>query len=74
VTPPEKLAAMANQIALAFVYKGDSQAAAAVTDHLVKFWAPRMRDAICNYLAEGGDALSPVARRAVEDLKLNKAA
>ncbi len=74
MTPPERLVAMTNQIAQAFAYKGEAGAIAAVSEHLRKFWAPRMREAVRDYLAQGGDGLGPIARRAVEDLDVNKAA
>lgn len=62
---PDKLVGMANQIAQFFATQKTAHAAADVADHLKKFWEPRMREAICAYLAGGGDGLTPVAREAV---------
>ncbi len=68
MTPPEKLVLMVNQVARAFAHEGDEKAVACTRDHLAKFWAPSMRGDIRGYLAQGGEGLLPVARRAVEDL------
>ena len=57
-----RLHAMANQIALNFAAIGHDNAVAATADHLVKFWDPRMKDAI---LAGDPATLSPIARAAV---------
>ncbi len=58
---------MANQIADFFAAYPDDEAAAMVADHIMKFWAPPMRQDLAAMLAAGrGDDLSPLARRAAE--------
>ncbi|MEE4117618.1 MAG: formate dehydrogenase subunit delta [Paracoccaceae bacterium] len=52
----EKLAYMANQIATAF-RANPSEAAAAVADHINKFWEPRMRAQLLARLEAGGAGL-----------------
>jgi formate dehydrogenase subunit delta len=42
----EKLAAMANQIALYFQSYPDDRAIEGVAKHIQKFWTPRMRDTL----------------------------
>ena len=53
---------MIDQIARNFAAIGHTNAVAATADHIVKFWDPRMKDAI---LAGDPSALSPIARGAV---------
>jgi formate dehydrogenase subunit delta len=65
----EKLVRMANQIAANFDYGSDKEkVAAAVADHLKRFWTPEM----CALVIEGHKKnlidLSPIAARAVEKL------
>ena len=64
VQPVEKLVMMANQIARNLAVQGEDAAAAATADHMRRFWDPRMRAAIIDYVAAGG-ALDPTARAAV---------
>lgn len=45
---------------------GENAAVEAIAGHLQKFWAPPMRERIGKYLAEGGEQLSPVAKKAIE--------
>jgi formate dehydrogenase subunit delta len=65
---PDKLVYMANQIGRFFASQGEDKAVAAVADHLMKFWDPRMRKAILAHLADGGAGLDPPVRKAVEHL------
>jgi formate dehydrogenase subunit delta len=65
---PEKLAYMANQIGKFFVSQGEEKAVPLIADHLIKFWDPRMRQAITAHLAAGGQGLHPAVRKAVETL------
>jgi hypothetical protein len=44
-------------------------AVAAIEDHLLKLWDPRMRRAIITQLAEGRVQLDPLVRQAVERLQ-----
>jgi formate dehydrogenase subunit delta len=66
---PDKLVYMANQIGRFFTHQGEEKAVAAIADHLVKFWDPRMREAIQAHLAAGGSGLDPLVLRAVQRLK-----
>ena len=66
----DRLVKMANEISEFFA--GESareQAAEDVARHLRRFWDPRMRRQIIDYLrAEGGAGLSELARHGVERL------
>jgi formate dehydrogenase subunit delta len=63
---PDKLIYMANQITKFFAHQSEDKAVAATTDHIVKFWDPRMRAAIIAHVAAGGEStLDPIARKAV---------
>ncbi len=64
----DKLVYMANQIGRFFASQSDETAVAGTADHIMKFWDPRLREAICAHLAAGGDGLDPVAREAIERL------
>ena len=66
---PDRLVYMANQIGKFFASQGGDQAVAGTTDHLKKFWDPRMRAAIVAHLETGGGGLDPSVRQAVEQLK-----
>jgi formate dehydrogenase subunit delta len=66
---PDKLVYMANQIGQFFASQGADRAAAAIAEHISKFWDPRMRSAIIAYAKEDGGDLSPNVLRAVKDLK-----
>ena len=64
----DKLAYMANQIGRFFQSQKQDTAAAAIEDHLRRFWDPRMRRAIVAQLADGSIQLDPLVRQAVEHL------
>ena len=66
---PEKLVYMANQIGKFFAHRPEEQAVADIADHLRKFWDPRMRQAILDYVGQGGEGLAPSALKAVLSLK-----
>jgi formate dehydrogenase subunit delta len=65
---PDKLVYMANQIGKFFASQREDQAVVGITDHLQKFWDPRMRATILDHLANGGQGLDPLVRDAVERL------
>jgi formate dehydrogenase subunit delta len=69
---PEKLVMMANQIAKFFAAQGFERARPQVTDHLEKFWDPRMRRQIREHVAKGGAGLDPLALEAIRALKPEK--
>lgn len=60
---------MANQIAQFFAAYPHDEAVAGVTDHLKKFWEPRMRKQIVEYVAHGGGGLHELALEAVKKLQ-----
>ncbi len=64
-----KLVMMANQIGRFFVPQHKIDAAAAIADHLEKFWDPRMRADIIRHLEDGGAGLDPPVREAVRRLR-----
>jgi formate dehydrogenase subunit delta len=64
----DNLAYMANQIGQFFKSQKRDNAVAAIEDHLLKFWDPRMRKAILAQLAEGSIELDPLVRQALEHM------
>jgi formate dehydrogenase subunit delta len=58
----------ANQIALFFASYPHDEAVAGVLDHFQKFWEPRMRKQIIDYVAQGGAGLHELAVEAVRRL------
>ena len=59
-----RVAYMANQIAANFAAQGHDTAVADIADHLQKFWEPRMRRQLLEYLAAGGSDLHELAAEA----------
>lgn len=66
---PDKLAYMANQIGKFFAHQPHDRAVLSITEHLVKFWDPRMRGTILTHFDEVKDGLDPLVRQAVEKLR-----
>ena len=66
---PDKLAYMANQIGKFFAHQKPHQAVASITDHLEKFWDPRMRGTIITQYDAVKGHLDPLVRQAVERLR-----
>lgn len=64
---PEKMVAMANQIA-AFFDSQPGDAPDRIADHLRDFWEPRMRAQLQAYLETGGAGLKPSALEAARRL------
>ena len=67
-TTDERLVYMANQIARFFASQKHETAVQGCSEHLAKFWDPRMRQHIRAHLAAGGEGLGPLAREAVAAL------
>jgi formate dehydrogenase subunit delta len=65
---PDKLVYMANQIGKFFANQGEEKAVAGITDHIRKYWEPRMRAAILAHLKGGGANLDPFVATAVNSL------
>jgi len=66
---PDRLVYMANQISKFFRSQGEEAAVKSSAEHLKKFWDPRLRASILQYLANDGDGLEPIARQTVEKLQ-----
>ncbi len=64
---PEKLAYMANQIGTFFLSQTREDCVASITDHLRKFWDPRMRRDLLAHLDDV--QLDPMVRQAAERLR-----
>ncbi|MDR3530847.1 MAG: formate dehydrogenase subunit delta [Rhodopila sp.] len=64
---PDKLAYMANQIGHFFQSQKHDTAAAAIEDHLLKFWDPRMRKTLLENLDKV--QLDPLVRQAAERMR-----
>ena len=63
---PEKLVAMANQIAMFFRAYPDDEAAAGIKRHVTSFWTPSMRACLENWISEGDDrGADPLVARAL---------
>ena len=62
----ENLVKMANQIADNFSFHDD--AVDRIADHLKRFWAPSMREALSAFCAAGGGDLKPGVREALDKL------
>ena len=60
----------ANQIALFFTAYPEDEALPGVIDHFRRFWEPRMRRQIIEYVQQGGAGLHPLALAAVQQLEL----
>lgn len=56
---------MANQIAAFFEAYPRTQALEGIAGHIKRFWEPRMRKQLDEYIAGGGEGLSPLVLAAV---------
>lgn len=59
----------ANSIARYFAAYPHEEAVAGVADHFRKFWEPRMRRQLLEYLAADGEGLHPLVREAASRLE-----
>ena len=59
----------ANQIALFFASYSREEAVAGVADHLKKFWEPRMRRQLAEYVAADGAGLHELAKDAIKKVE-----
>jgi len=59
----------ANQIALFFAAYPHEEAVAGVADHLQRFWEPRMRRQLLQFINEGGAGLHALVPEAAGRLK-----
>jgi formate dehydrogenase subunit delta len=65
---PDKLAYMANQIGKFFAHEPHDKAVASISDHLQKYWDPRMRRTIVAEYDSVKGSLDPLVQEAVEKL------
>ena len=56
---------MTNQIAAFFEAYPRAEAIEGIAKHIKNFWDPRMRQRLDEYIAEGGDGLSPLVVAAI---------
>lgn len=61
---PDKLVHTANQIASFFKTLPHEDAAARTADHINKFWEPRMRRQLFDYMDAGGEGLDQAVMKA----------
>ncbi len=66
---PDRLIYMANQIGAFFRSQGEARAVPGISEHIKKFWDPRMRKAIFAHLEKGGAGLDPQVRDALNVLR-----
>ena len=64
-----RLVYMANQIGKFFTTEDPKTAVAMTADHLKKFWDPRMRKEIVDYVEAGGQGLDGTVHQAVLTLR-----
>ncbi len=62
----EHMIPMANQIAQFFAAYPHQEAVAGVADHFAKFWEPRMRKQLNEYIAGGGAGLHQLVIEAMQ--------
>jgi formate dehydrogenase subunit delta len=65
----DRLVMMANQMGRFFTPQRGIDTVGAITNHINRFWDPRMRMAIAAHLANGGAGLDGPVREAVSRLK-----
>ena len=72
---PSQLVKMVNDISNFFVSEEDeNEAIAGVSGHIIRFWDPRMRKEIIEYLMnDGGEGLSTLSRAAIAVLEKPRA-
>lgn len=63
-----QLIKMLNQIAENFAYQGEQQAAEDTLDHIQHFWAPAMKDKLCQLNDEQRQRLSVISLRVLEKI------
>lgn len=64
----DRLIYMANQIGTFFASQGQDKVVPGVSNHIAKFWDPRMRAQIYAHLDHGGGGLNPLVKEAIETL------
>jgi formate dehydrogenase subunit delta len=64
----QKMVHDANQIALFWASYPHEEAVTGVVTHIKRYWVPRMRNQIKQYVAQGGAGLHELALEAVKQL------
>jgi formate dehydrogenase subunit delta len=64
---------MANQIAAFFEAYPRGEALEGIAKHIKSFWDPRMRKQLADYMAQGGEGLSPLVIAALQPKTAAKA-
>lgn len=65
---PARMIHMANQIAHFFAAYPHDEAVAGVADHIEKFWEPRMRRQLRDYVSSSREGLDPLVLEAIPRL------
>ncbi len=60
---------MANQIETFFKSYSEKEAVEGISEHINKFWDPRMRRALFTHLEKGGEGLNPLIKSAATSIK-----
>mgnify|MGYP003384284516 FL=1 len=68
VNSSEHLAKMANQIVMNISETSPEAKITSAANHIDKFWSPLMKKQIGEYIAEGGENLTPEATAALKKL------
>jgi formate dehydrogenase subunit delta len=68
----DRLVYMANQIGKFFESQGHDKAVPGISEHIRKFWDPRMRKSMFAHLDAGGAGLAPNVLEALTTLKAEK--
>ena len=68
----DKLVMMANQISKFFAVQGEERAVAGISEHIRKFWEPRMKAEIFAHVDASGEGLEPLAKKAIARLMAEK--
>ena len=66
---PDRLVYMANQIGKFFESQRADELVPGISNHIKKFWDPRMRNAIFAYMDAGGEGIDPPVRKALDHLQ-----
>jgi formate dehydrogenase subunit delta len=70
----EDMIRMANQISDFFKSYTEKEAIAGISDHITKFWEPRMRRDFFEHMDAGGVGFSDLVKKSAANVKRPKAA
>jgi formate dehydrogenase subunit delta len=67
----KRLVGMANDIARFYTAEPDREVALdEIASHITRFWDPRMRRALAEHVANGGEGLADLAREAAKRVRV----